>query len=155
MRIFKNVLLFILTVALLVVFTQCNNSKSSKELYVGTWREVRHGNDDSYDDRDAMSMSLNTDNTFSLSLPRSRYPFSGTWAIAVMDTTTLLVLKNKFEINNRDDYDVFQKNNYNGDYRRYYIFKINKAVKGKLYLTDVTTTSAYDASKEHLLKPQE
>ena len=100
-------------------------------------------------------MSLNNDNTFSMYMPWSRYSFSGTWTITNEDTTTLLVLKNKLAINNKSDYDEFQKVNYNGDYRRYYFFRVNKAVKGKLYLTDVTTTSAYDASKEHLLKPQE
>ena len=145
---------FIIVISFL--FIQCSNSKKySKDLFVGTWREVRHGDDNSFDDKYAISISLNNNNTFSLSMPGERYPFSGTWAIADVDTTTILVLKNKLEINNRADYDDFQKNNYNQGYRRYYFFRVNKAMKGKLYLADVTTTDAYDASKEHLLKPQE
>ena len=155
MKALKIAMKLSLTVAICVLFIQCGKSMHNKDLFFGTWREVRHGDGYDFDDRYAITMTLNKDNTFALYIPWRRFKFSGTWTIADVDTTMLLVLKNNIDINNRADYDAFQKDYYNQDYQRYYFFKINKAEKGKLYLTDATTRRSYDASKEHLFKPQE
>ena len=147
-------------ITLFILFLFINSCKKaskkySRDLFVGAWREARHGDDPYFDERQAITLSLNDDNTFSLSIPSSRLSLSGTWSINDVDTTTLLILKNRLEINTSNDYDNYHQNHFRDKYYRYYFYRVNNAVKSKIYLTDISTEYDSESYKEHLLKPQE
>jgi hypothetical protein len=159
MKILKNTHRFFTAIIIGLTFlhlSSCDQSsqRCNKSLFVGSWREAQHG-DNFFDEKYAILLALNKDNTFSLSIPWGRTSITGTWAVTDIDTTTILALKNSIEINNANDYNNFHQTNPRDDYHRYYFYRVNKAEKGKIYLLDITTTNAYEGSIEHLFKPQE
>lgn len=150
----KSITLFLI---LTLIYTcGCHrSSKYSRDSFVGAWREARHGDDNLFDEKYAMNLSLNDDNTCKYTNHWNSSTFSGKWHIVDMDTSTLLIMENNVQLNSTEDYESYRHESYDRDYRRYYIFKVNAVSKGKLYLVDASTTDAYAAFKEHLFKPQE
>ena len=83
-------------------------------------------------------------------MPSSRTALSGTWSTGNFDTSEFLALKYEYGVGAIDaDY-------YGGkEFSMYYFFKINNAMKGKLYLVDMSNENQNERIKEHLFKPME
>jgi len=137
-------------IAISFLFVQCGNSqKYNRDLFIGSWREARH-TDRSFNEQYAIELKLNADNSYSLNIPSERTSLTGKWSLGGFDTTTIIALQYQFKVREMDaDY-------YGGSvFPMYYLFKVNNAVKGKLYLVNMFSAYQTENIKEHLFKPIE
>jgi hypothetical protein len=140
----------IITLALSLTFNSCNSASkyNNRDLFVGYWREVRH--DETFDDRNAIELKLNADSTYKLYIHSERTRLTGTWSLGSFDTTSILVLKYQLRVRDMDS------SYYGGSqFPMYYMFKVNNAVKGKLYLVNMSSRYGEENIREHLFKPVE
>jgi hypothetical protein len=150
MKIIKKAILAAYIIVISFLFVQCRNSpKYNRDLFIGSWREARH-TDRSFDDRYSIELKLNADNSYSLDIPSEKTSLSGTWSLGGFDTTTIIALKYQYSVKEMD------ANYYGGStFPMYYLFKVNNATKGKLYLVNMSSRYQDENIKEHLFKPQE
>ena len=153
MNVFHKVLTVIFAIITLTVsltFNSCNpaSKRNNRALFVGSWREARH--DETFDDRYAIELKLNADSTYKLYIRAERTELTGTWSLGSFDTTSILVLKYQVRVRDMDS------SYYGGSqFPMYYMFKVNNAVKGKLYLVNMSSRYENENIREHLFKPIE
>lgn len=131
-----------------------SGSKLDRKLFIGNWREVRHL-ENPYDEDRVIRMTINEDGTCTMNLPYRSISITGRWYLTSVDTVHMFAIRNDQEINSVKESEDLRYKTGQERYFRYYFLKINKAEKGKLYITDISINEAYEGSYEHLLMPVE